>query len=47
MVVQVEYAELTAARQLRFPIFVTVRPEIEPRECTLEAVEEASTGPIT
>ena len=47
LVIQVKYGELTDAGQLRFPIFVTVRPEIDPRDCTLEAVEEASTGPTT
>ncbi len=46
IVVQIKYSELTEAKQLRFPIFVAVRPEVGPGDCTMEALEEASTGPM-
>ena len=46
VVVQITYSELTEAKQLRFPIFVAARPDIDPRDCTMEALEEASTGPV-
>lgn len=40
LVVSVEYGEFTAQRQLRFPIFEAVRPDLGPRDCTIEAVRE-------
>ena len=46
VVVRVRYNELTEAKQLRFPIFVAARPDVDPRDCTMEALEEASTGPV-
>ena len=41
LVVQVKYAEYTAAGHLRFPIFVTFRPDVDPQECTLAALKAA------
>ena len=45
-VVRVRFSELTEARQLRFPVFEAVRPGVDPRDCTMQALEEASTGPV-
>ena len=38
LVIQVKYGELTERGHLRFPIFMALRPDIEPRECTLDAL---------
>ena len=38
LVVQVTYGEFTEARHLRFPIFSALRPDIDARDCTLDAI---------
>ena len=38
LVVQVSYGEFTEQRHLRFPIFTALRPDVDPRDCTLEAI---------
>ena len=38
LAVQVNYGEFTEQRHLRFPIFSALRPDIEPRDCTFEAI---------
>jgi bifunctional non-homologous end joining protein LigD len=40
LVVSVEYGEFTSNRHLRFPIFVAVRPDFEPKDCTIDAIAE-------
>ena len=36
---QVKYGELTEAGHLRFPIFLALRPDIDPSACTVPALE--------
>ena len=38
LVVQVSYGEFTEQRHLRFPIFSALRPDVDARACTLEAI---------
>ena len=38
IVVQVNYGEFTQQRHLRFPIFSTLRPDIDARDCTFDAI---------
>lgn len=38
LAIQVRYGELTEGGHLRFPIFTALRPDIEPADCTLEAL---------
>ena len=40
LVVQVKYGEVTESGHLRFPIFKALRPDVDPRECTLAGVRE-------
>ncbi len=39
LVMQVKYGELTEAGHLRFPIFLALRPDIDPSACTVPALE--------
>ena len=41
LVFQVKYGELTEAGHLRFPIFTALRPDIEPKDCTVAALKGA------
>ena len=36
LVCEVRYASLTSARTLREPVFVRLRPDLDPRDCQLE-----------
>ena len=38
IVVQVNYGEFTQQRHLRFPVFSTLRPDIDARDCTFDAI---------
>ena len=38
LVVQVSYGEFTEQRHLRFPIFSALRPDVDARNCTLDAI---------
>jgi bifunctional non-homologous end joining protein LigD len=40
LAVQVNYGEFTEQRHLRFPIFSALRPDVDPHDCTLEAIGE-------
>lgn len=40
LVVAVDYGEFTEQRHLRFPIFVAVRPDVEPGDCTIDAIRD-------
>ena len=44
LVMQVKFGELTEAGHLRFPVFTTLRFDIEPRDCTIEALKEAGSS---
>ncbi len=38
LVVQVKYGEFTELRHLRFPIFSALRPDVDARDCTFDAI---------
>ena len=40
LVVQVNYGEFTELRHLRFPIFSALRPDVDARDCTIQAIRE-------
>lgn len=42
VVLQAKFGEITGAGELRFPVFEFLRPDIEPVECTLEALRRAA-----
>ena len=41
LAIQVKYGEFTEKRNLRFPIFSALRPDIDPRDCTLAAISDS------
>ena len=41
LVFQVKYGELTEAGHLRFPVFMGLRPDTEPKDCTVAALKGA------
>ena len=40
LVVAVDYGEFTEQRHLRFPIFSAVRPDVAPRDCTIDSIRD-------
>lgn len=41
LTIQVKYGEFTEKRNLRFPIFSALRPDIDPHDCTLAAITDS------